>query len=120
MAPLTQYMAPLTQYMAPLTQFMAPLTQYMAQLTQYMALLTQYMAPLTQYMAPLTQYIAPLTQTAINKFKISLPANSDQLKLTISTLKNVQFLLLPSIQVAMNPRALNSEVDNLFVATEKH
>jgi hypothetical protein len=33
---------------------------------------------------------------------------------------NVQFLLLLSIQLVVNPRALNSEVDNIFASTEKN
>jgi hypothetical protein len=33
---------------------------------------------------------------------------------------NVQFLLLPSIQLVINPRALNSEADNVFASTEKN
>lgn len=55
--------------------------------------------------------MAPFTQTAINKLKISLLANSDHLNLTTSTLMNVQFLLLPSIQAIINSRALNSEIE---------
>jgi hypothetical protein len=68
----------------------------------------------------LPEYMAPLARKAINKFKMSLQATSEQLKLIISTLMNIQFLLLPSIQLVINSRALNSEVDNLFAPTEKN